>query len=197
MAAVCLILASASPRRADLLRAAAIPFEIVPAEIDETRLPGEAPEAYVRRVAEAKVRAVGGRFSGRSVLAADTAVVVGSDVLGKPIDQADATRMLGLLSGRVHEVLTAVCLLTPAGPDAGRVLRMEVESTRVSFASLTVAEIAWYVASGEPFDKAGAYAIQGLASRFVTRIDGSYTNVVGLPIERVYQMCTAAGMLVS
>jgi septum formation protein len=194
---VSLILASASPRRADLLRAAAIPFDIQPAEIDETRRPGEQPEAYVRRVAEAKVAAVGGRFPARIVLAADTAVVVGSDVLGKPVDGADAARMLGLLSGRIHEVMTAVCLLTPAGPAVERRLRTEVDSTRVTFARLTKAEIAWYVAGGEPSDKAGAYAIQGLASRFVTRIEGSYSNVVGLPIERVYQMCTAAGMLVS
>jgi septum formation protein len=195
--AVSLILASSSPRRADLLRAAAIPFDIQPADIDETRTADEHPEAYVRRVAKAKAGAVGGRFPARIVLAADTAVVVGPDVLGKPVDGADAARMLGLLSGRVHEVMTAVCLLTPAGPETERRLQTAVESTRVTFARLSEAEIAWYVASGEPADKAGAYAIQGLASRFVTRIEGSYSNVVGLPIERVYQMCTAAGMLVS
>ena len=195
--AVSLILASASPRRAELLRAAAIPFEIQPAGIDETRQPGEEAEAYVRRVAEAKVAAVGGRFPARIVLSADTAVVVGSEVLGKPADSADAERMLGLLSGRAHDVITAVCLLTPGSPESGRRRRTEVASTRVTFARLSEAEIAWYAASGEPSDKAGAYAIQGLASRFVTRIEGSYSNVVGLPIERVYQMCTAAGMLVS
>ena len=139
-----------------MLRAAAIPFDIQPAEIDETRRPGEQPEAYVRRVAEAKVAAVGGRFPARSVLAADTAVVVGSDVLGKPVDGADAARMLGLLSGRVHEVMTAVCLLTSAGPGAERRLRTEVDSTQVTFARLSEAEIAWYVASGEPSDKDGA-----------------------------------------
>ena len=180
---VSVILASASPRRADLLRAAAIPFDIQPAEIDETRRGGEPPEAYVRRVAEAKVAAVGGRFPARIVLAADTAVVIGTDVLGKPMDGADAARMLGLLSGRVHEVMTAVCLLTPAGGESDRRLRTEVAATRVTFARLSEAEIAWYVASGEPFDKAGAYAIQGLASRFVTRIEGSYSNIVGLPID--------------
>jgi septum formation protein len=191
------ILASASPRRAELLRAAGIPFQVEPAEIDETRLPGETAEIYVRRVAEAKATAVGGRFPARSVLAADTTVVVESDVLGKPADGRDAARMLGLLSGRVHEVITAVTLLGRDGSQPDRALRTEVAATWVTFVPLSEAEIAWYVASGEPADKAGAYAIQGLASRFVSRIEGSYSNVVGLPIERVYQMCTAAGLLVS
>lgn len=182
-----LILASASPRRAELLRAAAIPFEVVVANVDESVLPGEKPRDHVRRLAEAKARAVADRMAGRLVLAADTVVVVDGLILGKPADQADARRMLRLLSGRGHEVMTGVCLDR----------RVEVAVTTVEFAPLSDAEIEWYVASGEPADKAGAYAIQGLASRFVTRLEGSYSNVVGLPVTLVYAMCREAGLLVS
>lgn len=187
-----LILASASPRRADLLRAAAIPFDVMAADVDETLAVGEAPEAHVRRLAEAKARTILPRAGGRPVLAADTVVIVGDDILGKPIDAADAARMLRSLSGREHRVLTAVCLASGAGHSN---VMVEVERTVVAFAPLSDDEIAGYVASAEPFDKAGAYAIQGLASRFVTRIDGSYTNVVGLPIALVYRMLETAGLL--
>jgi septum formation protein len=188
-----LILASASPRRADLLRAAGLQFEVVAADVDEACRLGEPPEEYVRRVALEKGRALCGRFPDRPIVAADTTVVVDGGILGKPEDRADAARMLRLLSGRTHEVLTAVCLLRNTPP----VELVEVVRTRVEVASLSEAEIAWYVASGEPMGKAGAYAIQGLASRFVTRIDGSYGNVVGLPVAALYHMCAAAGILLS
>jgi len=178
------VLGSASPRRAELLRAAGIEFDVRHAGVDETVHPGEVADAYVRRVAEAKARAVALHERERLVLAADTTVVIDGAMLGKPADDADAKRMLCLLSARTHEVLTAVavCRAGMAGP------LVEVERTEVEFAPLTEFEVDWYVATGEPRDKAGAYAIQGYASRFVTRVDGSYSNVVGLPIALVYQM---------
>ena len=172
------VLASASPRRAELLKAAGIAFEVVVADIDERVLPGEDAETYACRVAEAKARAVRSKVHGRPVLAADTVVVVDGQILGKPVDAADAARMLRVLSGREHEVLTAVSF----GPNT------VVARTVVEFEPLTRAEIEWYVASGEPMDKAGAYGIQGLASRFIARIEGSYTNVVGLPVALVYAL---------
>jgi len=183
-----IILASASPRRAELLQAAGIAFEVMPAHVDETARDGESPHAYVSRVAEAKASAIAARADHRIVLAADTTVVVGGEMLGKPADDADAKRMLRLLSGRVHEVATGVTV--SCGPS----LTTKVESTEVAFAALSENEIAWYVATGEPRDKAGAYAIQGYASRFITRIAGSYSNVVGLPIALVYDLLKAAGL---
>ena len=176
------MLASASPRRAELLRAAGIAFDVQPADIDETVHDGESPEAYVRRMAEEKARAVQQLRPGCIVLAADTTVVVGSLILGKPADAADARRMLGLLSGRTHEVITGVTVA------AGGRLETRVGRTSVEFAAMQPDEIEWYVESGEPMDKAGAYAIQGGASRFITRIDGSYSNVVGLPVAIVWQL---------
>jgi len=190
---VTLILASASPRRADLLRDAGIDIEVLPANVDEDVAAGEPPEVYVRRIAEDKGRAISTRAPGRHVLAADTAVVVDGQILGKPATAEDAARMLELLSGRGHLVISGVCLMRDGQP----VVDTEVEVTVVEFASLSPAEIAWYVASGESTDKAGGYGIQGLASRFVTRIAGSYSNVVGLPIALVYRMCTRAGLLLS
>jgi nucleoside triphosphate pyrophosphatase len=178
------VLGSASPRRAELLRGAGIDFDVIHADVDETVHPGELPDAYVRRVAEAKARAVAARARERLVLAADTTVVIDGVMLGKPADDDDAKRMLCLLSGRTHEVLTAVAVYRASMPAP----LVEVERTEVEFAPLTEFEIDWYVATGEPRDKAGAYAIQGYASRFVTRIDGSYSNVVGLPIALVYEM---------
>jgi septum formation protein len=178
-----LILASASPRRAELLRAAGIEFDVHPAHVDERVLADEAPDAYVRRVSAAKALVVAERFTRAVVLAADTTVVSDRHILGKPIDVEDARRMLHMLSGRTHEVLTGVTL---RGPDTQ--LDIRTDSTTVEFARLTDGEIDWYVASGEPMDKAGAYAIQGLASRFVTRIVGSYSNVVGLPVAMVHEM---------
>jgi septum formation protein len=172
-----LVLASASPRRREILQAAGIPFESQPANVDETLLPGESAEAHVRRLARKKADAVHGDL----VLGADTVVVVGETILGKPADARDASRMLRLLSGRDHFVLTGICLRTD------REARVDSASTLVRFMTLSDAEIADYVASGEPMDKAGAYAIQGLASKFIERIVGCYFNVVGLPISLVYK----------
>jgi septum formation protein len=186
---VTIILASASPRRAELLRAAGFDIEVHPADVDESVRHHEAADAHVRRLAEEKARAVSVLMSARPVLAADTVVVVDGEILGKPRDVEEAKRMLRRLSGRTHEVVTGVALMGAAGPAQTR-----LASTSVEFVELSEADIAWYVASGEPMDKAGAYAIQGLASRFVTRIDGSYSNVVGLPVALVYEMCRDAGI---
>jgi septum formation protein len=186
-----IILASASPRRAELLRAAGIEFDVMPANVDESVRPSETPDAYVRRIAEAKVRALVGLVEGRVVLAADTTVVIDGEMLGKPLHDQDARRMLRLLSGRAHDVLTAVTVYRgPKG--SARLETTAVERTQVEFARLTEHEIDWYVATGEPRDKAGAYAIQGYASRFVTRVNGSYSNVVGLPIALVYELLKGA-----
>src|SRR5712692_5568809 len=176
-----LILASASPRRVEILRRAGIRCRVRPTHVDETARAGEKPRAYVRRLAALKAKAAHG--PGEQVLGADTVVVAGGRLLGKPRDARDAARMLRLLSGRMHRVLTGICLVAPNGA-----ARNEVVETRVWFRRLSKAEIADYVASNEPLDKAGAYAIQGLASKFVERIDGCYFNVVGLPIARVYAL---------
>jgi septum formation protein len=178
-----LVLASRSPRRAELLQAAGIRFTVRAADVDETALAGELPRDYVLRVAEEKARAV----SGGIVLGADTTVVLGTEMMGKPKDAADAARMLRALSGERHQVITGICLTR--GADVIR----DVVSTDVWFSALTDDEIKGYVASGEPMDKAGAYGIQGLASRFIHRIDGSYTNVVGLPVALVYRRLLELG----
>ena len=175
-----IILASASPRRAELLRAAGINFTVRVANVDETQFPDEAPDTYVARLSHTKALAVA--QPGEIVLGADTTVVIGNETAGKPVDLADATRMLRLLSGNWHEVLTGVSLVL------NNEIKTEVAVTRVKFVALTEAELAWYTNSGEPEDKAGAYAIQGFAARFIERIEGSYSNVVGLPIETVYRM---------
>jgi nucleoside triphosphate pyrophosphatase len=182
-----LVLASSSPRRAELLRAAGLPFVIRAAAIDETRQPDEVPEAYVRRLAVAKARAVEAAPLDL-VLGADTVVVAEAACLGKPADAADAAAMLRLLSGRSHAVLTGVALVR-----AGETVALEVAATRVTFAPMRDADIDWYVSTPEPYDKAGGYAVQGLASRFVTSIEGSYANVVGLPVELVCRLLAAAG----
>ena len=177
-----LVLASASPRRRDLLAAASIDVDVDPVEIDERRIGDERPEAYVERIARLKAEAGGARHPGRVVLGADTAVVIDGEVLGKPRDPADAVGMLQKLAGRTHEVMTGVALVVD-----GR-MQSFVERTQVSMGSLSAADIQAYVETGEPFDKAGAYAIQGGAGRFVTAIRGSYTNVVGLPLERLVEL---------
>jgi septum formation protein len=171
-----LVLASQSPRRSELLRNAGISFRVHVAEVDETPFPGELPVDYVRRLARAKADAVAGDL----VLGSDTAVVIDGQILGKPVDAEDAARMLRLLSGRSHEVVTGICL-------RGRETWVAHESTTVLFSHISEKEIQRCVASGEPMDKAGAYAIQGLASCFVERIEGSYSNVVGLPVAMVYR----------
>ena len=175
-----LVLASRSPRRRDLLATAGISFTVRARDVEEVLAPGEAPDAYARRLARAKADAA---WEDRDeiVLGADTIVVLERNVLEKPRDDADARAMLERLSGREHTVITGICLRHPRGSEVDSV------ATRVRFAPLTGAEIDAYVASGEPLDKAGAYAIQGLASKFVERIEGCYFNVIGLPLSQVYR----------
>jgi septum formation protein len=183
-----LILASASPRRQELLREAGISFEVHPAHIAEQRKPGEPPLAYVLRLAEEKARALARRFPDRYVLGADTTVVADEHVLEKPADYSDAARMLRLLSGRAHQVITAVSLVKPGGQSDTRAC-----TTQVIFRKLSEEEIQRYVASREPMDKAGAYAIQGDAAGFADRMEGEYSNVVGLPLSLVTEMLRANG----
>ncbi len=182
-----LTLASASPRRAELLRAAGIPFDVLAVEIDERFHPDEKPERAVVRLAEAKAMAAAAIRPDDIVLGADTTVVIRGQALAKPANAEDAARMLRMLSGRTHEVLTGICLIY-----GGRRL-VHVEPTRVRMAQMGESEVAWYVSTDEPYDKAGAYAVQGLASRFVEGIDGSYSNVVGLPISCVYELLKELG----
>jgi septum formation protein len=186
-----LILASASPRRADLLRTAGFTFDVVTADVCEAPRRGESPVGYVVRLAGEKAMAVARRHTGATVIGADTAVVLGRELMGKPASDEEAARMLRSLSGGWHEVLTGVAICT-----AGDIAH-DVETTRVRFRNLDAAEVAWYVASGEGRDKAGAYAIQGLASRFVDRIDGSYSNVVGLPVSLVWTLLKRLGWTVA
>jgi septum formation protein len=184
-----LILASASPRRAELLKTAGFAFEIVVAEVDERVRAGESPEAYVRRLASEKSAAASTPADDVVVLGADTTVVVDGQILGKPRDDIDAAGMLRRLSGRRHDVMTGVSLRL-GSRELGR-----VDTTAVYFAELRDEEVGWYVESGEGRDKAGAYAIQGLASRFIQRIDGSYSNVVGLPIRAVVELMEQIGCI--
>lgn len=188
-----LILASASPRRAEILRNAGIAFEIRAISVDESRHTNEAPGDYVRRLALAKAQAVvaaeRGSKDGPLVLGADTVVVVAEEILGKPTTPDDARRMLRLLSGRTHEVHTGLALLRANEADE----RVMEEVTRVEFAPLTDAEVESYIATGEPFDKAGAYAIQGVGGRYVTRIEGCYFNVMGLPLARLWTLLREFG----
>jgi septum formation protein len=178
-----IVLASQSPRRAELLRNAGFAFRVQPAHIPEEKLASEAPAEYVQRLARDKARKVHAQLDGNEiVLGADTTVVIDGGVLEKPADDDDARRMLRALSGRTHEVLTGVCIIGKDFED------VQVETTEVRFAKLSDEEIEEYVASGEPMDKAGAYGIQGMASRFSERIEGDYFNIVGLPIPRVYRM---------
>jgi septum formation protein len=174
-----LILASASPRRRELLAAASVVVDVDPVGVDESRLDAETPAVYVERVARLKADAGAARQPGAVVIGADTAVVLGDEVFGKPRDTADAAAMLRRLSGRTHEVLTGVALVSPTSR------RSFVERTAVVMRALSDQEIEQYVASGEPLDKAGAYAIQGGAASFIVEIRGSYSNVVGLPVERL------------
>jgi septum formation protein len=179
-----LVLASQSPRRSEILRQAGIPFVVRTAPVDESGLPAENPSAYVQRLAEAKARAITAAPE-ETVLGADTTVVIDGEILGKPTDTADAARMLSLLSGKRHDVLTGICLLRDGRAECA------YATTAVYFAQLSDREIAAYVAGGEPMDKAGAYAIQGLASKFIERIEGDYFNVMGLPVAMVYRRVQA------
>jgi septum formation protein len=185
--AVRLILASSSPRRADLLAAAGYEFLVAPCDVDERPLSGELPRAYVIRVAEEKARAAQTVEPSDVVLAADTTVALGDDILGKPADEAEAAAMLRRLAGREHLVHTGVAVRRGSGLISG------AATTRVRFLQMSEAEIGWYVASGEADGKAGAYGIQGRAGRFVDWIEGSYSNVVGLPMHLVHGLLTRAG----
>jgi septum formation protein len=185
-----LILASTSPRRAEILRGANIAFTVLSSAVDETPLPGETPSDLVRRLAVAKAELVAARAVGPAiVIAADTVVALEGAILGKPRTSDDARQMLEKLSGRTHSVITGVALIRL--PDVER--REFIEQTQVHFTSLSNEEIVQYLSSGEPFDKAGSYAIQGIGGRFIARIDGCYFNVVGLPLARLYRELAALG----
>ncbi len=186
-----LVLGSASPRRVELLRDLGVEFAVCPSDIPEVPAPGERSLDFARRAALEKGLAVSGLRPGDWVLAADTVVVVGEDILGKPVDAADARRMLGRLSGRCHQVITAVVLVEPGGGVRGEL----AVSSDVHFRPLSAVEIREYVATGEPYDKAGGYGIQGGASRFVARVEGSYSNVVGLPVDEVRELLALCGLL--
>ncbi|MGA8212033.1 MAG: Maf family protein [Candidatus Sulfotelmatobacter sp.] len=195
-----LILASASPRRQELLRNAGIRFTAQPANINEIPLASEAPRDCAERLAREKALAVFHSRQQDYVLGADTIVVVGDTILGKPCDADDAARMLRMLSGRTHAVITGVCLVNPVVSGQWSVASKAdattaSETTHVTFCELSDDEIRDYVASGEPMDKAGAYAIQGIASRWIRRIEGDYCNVVGLPVALVYAMLRERGAL--
>jgi septum formation protein len=187
-----LVLSSASPRRAEILRNAGIPFKTQITLLDESILPGEMPGDYVRRLALEKARAAASArrdSSGDLFIGADTSVVTGNEILGKPESDEDARRMLRLLSGTAHEVHTGLALLCPASGTE----QVVEEITRVFFASISEDEIAAYIATGEPFDKAGGYGIQGVAGRYVTRIEGCYFNVMGLPLARLCSLLKEFG----
>jgi len=194
-----LILASASPRRQELLRAAGIAITVQPTNIPEVPLDGETAKTFAERLAREKAWAIFKQKPTDFVLGADTVVVVDKEILGKPRNPNDAERMLRLLSGRTHEVITAVCVMGPkANPPAGAKNDATLGDTRsettvVTMSAITDDEIRAYIATGEPMDKAGAYAIQGIASRWIPRIEGDYSNVVGLPIALVYRMLKEAG----
>jgi len=178
-----LVLASGSPRRAEILERAGWPHEIIVAGIDETLLPNEGAAAYVQRLARSKAEKVAGDLSEGLVLGADTTVVVADQILGQPVDEADARRMLTLLNAKWHEVLTGIALVRVGGES-----RVAYETTRVRFAEMSADEIDWYIGTGEPFGKAGAYGIQGKASLFIEEIEGDYFNIMGLPIRLVYEL---------
>lgn len=178
-----LVLASGSPRRAEILERAGWPHEIVIAGIDETLLPNEEAAAYVQRLARSKAEKVASGLERGLVLGADTTVVVANQILGQPVDEADAKRMLELLNAKWHEVLTGVALVRVGGET-----RVGYETTRVLFAEMSDDEIDWYIGTGEPFGKAGAYGIQGKASLLIEEIEGDYFNIMGLPIRLVYEL---------
>ena len=177
-----LILASQSPRRRELLALAGFAFEVVPADIDETRMPGEAPATYVERLAREKARVVHARFPDAVVLAADTTVELDGEALEKPVDREDARRMLRALAGRAHEVHTGIAVRDGAAE------RWHVETTRVVFGEIAEDELELYVASDHALDKAGAYGIQGYAARWIPRIEGDYFNVMGLPVAATVKL---------
>ncbi|SEL97519.1 septum formation protein [Stigmatella aurantiaca] len=182
-----LVLASASPRRRELLSQLGLRFTVAAADLDETPLKGEAADTYVLRLARAKAQAVAGRFPGAWVLAADTTVALGPELMGKPADPIEARQMLRRLSGQTHAVYTGVAL-------AGRAEASTVVRTAVTFRTLSDAEIGWYVGTGEPLDKAGAYAVQGRGGFLVAALEGSPTNVIGLPLGETLELLKRAGV---
>ena len=186
-----LILASGSPRRVEILNSVGWKFEKHVADIDESLLEGEAPENYVVRLAREKAEAVGVKFPDSIVLGADTTVVIDDHILGKPVDMGDARRMLRLLSGNWHEVLTGVAVVRNG------VTRSAMQRTRVKFIDMTDQEIEFLAAKGDPLDKAGAYAVQAQAALFIEKVEGEYWNVVGLPINLVYQLVIRKGETVT
>jgi septum formation protein len=195
---IMIILASASPRRQELLRNAGISFIVKPADIDETALAGESARACAERLAREKALTVFKSEPRSYVLGADTIVVVDEAMLGKPRNAADAARMLRLLAGRTHEVITGVCVVGPGDQGQGlgdSKIQGASASTLVTMCEISEDEIREYVATGEPMDKAGAYGIQGIASRWIPRIEGDYSNVVGLPVARVYAMLRERGVV--
>jgi septum formation protein len=185
-----IILASGSPRRQEILSSLCLPLTIVPSEIDETQFRSGSAFEHVKKLAELKASEVAQRLNSGLVIGADTVVVIDDQILEKPRDVADAHEMLNRLSGRWHEVLTGVCLIKPETGDR----RSGCEITKVKFASLQPDEVKWYIATGEPMDKAGAYAIQGYGALFIERIEGDYLNVVGLPLRLVYCLAAALGV---
>ena len=185
-----LILASSSPRRASYLRELGFRFRRIVPEVDERSLPGESPRRYVSRVAREKAEAVARKHPSEWVVGADTTVVVDGKLLGKPVDAEDAARMLNRLSGRSHQVVSAVALAR----FEDRTLRSAISTTRVFFRKLTPDDIRWYVGTGEPMDKAGAYGIQGKGGVLVSRLEGSYSNVVGFPLEKFLELWEDAGL---
>ncbi len=198
-----LVLASASPRRQQLLRNARIAFTVQPADVPELFHPGESPNAVAERLARAKAEAVAGYFPSQPVLGADTVVVVDEEILGKPADRADAERMLRLLSGKTHQVITGVCLAKmvsqaalpmKASDKSFEFMHVRSELTRVTMSTPGDQELEAYLSTSEPMDKAGGYAIQGMASRWIPRIEGDYSNVVGLPVSLVCRMLRDHGI---
>jgi septum formation protein len=184
------ILASASPRRRELLGSIGLDFEVIPSHVPEVRESGEAPEEYVARLSRDKAAAIANEHPGRWVIAADTTVLLGEQLLEKPVDAADAMRMLGTIAGKTHVVYTGVTLQNLAsGYRDTRVAESEVRML-----PLSDRDVEWYVATGEPLDKAGAYAVQGIGAMFIDSIHGSYTNVVGLPLATLFQMLRKAGI---
>lgn len=184
------ILASSSPRRRELLTSIGLPFDVVPSHIPEEHQAGEAPEEYVARLSREKANVIATAHPSRWVIAADTTVLLGDQLLEKPADKADAFRMLSLIAGQTHIVYTGVTL-----QNVGRQVReTRVAESEVRMLPLSQSDVAWYVATGEPLDKAGAYAVQGIGGMFIESIHGSYTNVVGLPLATLFQMMRKVGI---
>jgi septum formation protein len=181
-----LVLASSSPRRAEILERAGWSHEVIVAGIDESLKPNEEPAAYVQRLARSKAEAVAKKLEEGLVLGADTTVVIANQILGQPKDETDARMMLDRLNGKWHEVLTGVALVRVGGKS-----RVAYETTQVRFAEMSKEEIDWYISTGEPFGKAGAYGIQGKAALFIEEIQGDYFNIMGLPIRLVYELSNA------